>query len=791
MRNRMNLTSNAKLEIVGDEKTNVAKPINSETMLPEIVTITTYPPRECGIATYSQDLIAALRSMFGNSFEISICSLESNNERHQYSEKVKYTLNTDDSSDFEKLAAEINSNATIQTILIQHEFGLFKSNETVFIQFLKELTKPVIMAFHTVLPNPNHDLHKQVKELAALSDSIIVMTQSSAELLSAEYGISPNKIIVIAHGTHLIAPVDKTELKEKYDVFGKKILSTFGLLSSGKSIETTLAALPAIKVNNPDVLFLIIGKTHPTVLKQDGEYYRDSLERLVSELKLENNVRFINQFLPLNELLEYLQLTDIYLFTSKDPNQSVSGTFSYASSCGCAIVCTPIPHANELLKNNAGLRVNFENPKELGEAVIRLLNDDGLRKSISSNGLHQMASTAWENSAIAHAKLFQKNGNHSMNLNYNLPEINLNHLKKLTTPFGIIQFSKLNQPDIESGYTLDDNARALIAICQHYELTNNEEDLEYATTYFGFIKHCLNSDGYFLNYVDEQQKFTKQNNTTNLADANGRAIWALGYFISIGDLFPEELIFEAENLLQKVLLNVNRIHSTRAMAFIIKGVYYKTLKSKTLRDIELIDELAKRLVQMYKHEADENWKWYESYLTYANSILSEALLCAWLATGELIYREIAKSSFDFLLTLIFTKNNIQVISNKNWMHKGTSATPLSSDVEKGGQQPIDVAYTILALSKFQDVFKDEGYLNKMELGFNWFLGNNHLHQIIYNPRTGGCYDGLEKNNVNLNQGAESTISYLLARLAVEKSLQNINSYTKQFDEAKEHLLKLK
>lgn len=787
MKNNINTITNSKLVVIRNEKSD----FKTETMLPEILTITTYTPRECGIATYSQDLIASLETMFGNSFKISICSIESNNEHHFYSEEVKYVLNTDVADDFEKLANAINGNDAILTVVIQHEFGLFKSNEAAFIHFMESVSKSIIVVFHSVLPNPNNYLFTHVKEIASLSESIIVMTRSSAELLTTQYGISPNKISVISHGTHLIAHTDPTELKEKHAVFGKKILSTFGLLSSGKSIETTLEALPSIRENNPDILFLIIGKTHPTVLKQEGEKYRNFLEKRIIELGIENNVRFINSFLPLNELLEYLQLTDIYLFTSKDPNQSVSGTFSYASSCGCAIVCTPIPHANEILQNNAGIRVGFENPKELSEAVIRLLNDDDLRKNISSNGLHHMASTAWENSAIAHARLFQKIGNKAIHLHYNLPEINLGHLKKMTTSFGIIQFSKLNQPDIESGYTLDDNARALIAICQHYELTYETEDLDLLLIYFNFIKHCLNSDGYFLNYVDEQQKFTKQNNTTNLADANGRAVWALGYLLSISDLLPEEIVFEAEHLIQKILLNVNKIHSTRAMAFIIKGVYYKTLKSKNLRDIEIIDELARRLVQMYKHEADENWKWYESYLTYANSILSESLLCAWLATGEIIYREIAKLSFDFLLTLIFTKSNIQVISNKNWMHKGTSATPLSSDLEKGGQQPIDVAYTILALSKFQDVFKDDGYLNKMELAFNWFLGNNHLNQIIYNPRTGGCYDGLEKNNVNLNQGAESTISYLLARLAVEKSLQNCNHLSEDSEKIQEQLFHIK
>ena len=400
--------------------------------------------------------------------------------------------------------------------------------------------------------------------------------------------------------------------------------------------------------------------------------------------------------------------------------------------------------------------------------MISLLNDEQLRKNISSNGLHRMASTAWENAAIAHALLFEQIGESLVSLRYNMPAINLDHIKKLTTGLGMIQFSKINQPDIGSGYTLDDNARALIVMCQHFEMTGDKETIKYIYTYFNFIKHCLQPDGSFLNYVNDQKKFTEQNNEANLADSNGRAIWALGYLLSLNSLLPVDLTENATLIMQNALLKVNKIHSTRAMAFAIKGLYYRNTNNKSIRGVSLIRQLANRLVQMYRHEANEEWQWFESYLTYANSILPEALLCAWLATEDSIYKEVAKSSFDFLLSKTFKESSIKVISNKSWLHKGEDVVHITN----GGEQPIDVAYTIIALSKFYDVYTDDEYLDKIEIAFNWFLGNNHLHQIIYNPCTGGCYDGLEENYVNLNQGAESTVSYLIARLTVEKALSS-------------------
>lgn len=735
--------------------------------LPQILFITSFPPRECGIATYSQDLIKALESKFSNSFSITICPLESTNEYYDYPADIKFSLNIDKPKSFKKLAHQINQDTDIQVIMIQHEFGLFRNKEDDLIQFVEVLNKPVSLVYHTVLPNPNGLLRFRVQQIADICETVVVMTQTSKQILVDNYGIEADKISVISHGTHLVPHSNKAILKAKYQLTDKKILSTFGLLSSGKSIETTLNALPKIIENNPEVVFLIIGKTHPSVVKQEGEVYREKLEKMIEDLEIGANILFVNEFLPLPRLLEYLQLTDIYLFTSKDPNQAVSGTFSYAMSCGCAIVSTPIPHAREFLKNDAGMLIDFGNSGQLSNAVITLLNNDELRNNISMTGLDRIAPSAWENAAIAHALLFEKMTDGIIQLSYKIPVINLNHLKRLTTDFGMIQFSIINQPDINSGYTLDDNARAMVAMCQHYELTKDEDDLDHISIYLNFIEICLQSDGLFLNYVNVDRLFTEQNFQTNIEDSNGRAVWALGFLISLYEILPHKMVNQAEVIMQNALFNVQKVQSTRAIAFIIKGLYYRGLKINHSHDTGLITELANRLVQMYRHEAGINWKWFESYLTYGNSILPEALLCASLATGQQVYQQMAKTSMDFLLSKIFINDKIKVISNKGWLLKENA----QNQEVIGGEQPIDIAYTILALAKFHDAFPAEDYKNKMLTAFDWFLGRNHLNQIIYNPCTGGCYDGLEDTYINLNQGAESTVSYLMARMTIEKFIK--------------------
>ena len=727
--------------------------------LPEILFITTLPPRECGIATYSQDLINALNNQFENSFNCTVCALESEAEQHQYKEQPKYILNTDIRNSFIKTAFLINKDENIKLVVLQHEFGFFAKNQREYNQFLQRISKPIVFVFHTILPNPNEDFKKEVENMAAIASAIIVMTNDAANILKNEYEVAQYKVSVIPHGTHLVPPLSRDKLKKHFQLSDKTVLSTFGLLGSSKSIETTLDALPAIVLQFSDVLFLILGKTHPSVVKQEGEQYRTWLEDKVKELKMEDHVRFVNEYLPLPILLKYLQLTDIYLFTSKDSNQAVSGTFSYAVSCGCPVISTPIPHAKEILNNNNGFLVDFENAEQLSQAVITLLTDKNLMAEISSNSFQKMASTAWQNSAIAHALLFKKLSSNTFQLNYEIPPINLGHIKKMTTRFGMIQFSKISVPDILSGYTLDDNARALIAFCQHYVLFRNDNDLSFIHTYLQFIKHCLQPNGKFLNYCNDQKRFTQQNLQENLDDSNGRAIWALGYTSSLKEILPLNLTNEAENLLQIAIPHLESIHSTRAMAFILKGLHYQNKPENKY----LIEIFANRLVQMYKHEKTKEWLWFESYLTYANSLLPEAMLYAYISTNNETYKMIARESFGFLLSKVFIDGKISVISNKGWYIRGNvNKKPI------GGEQPIEISYTILALEVFYKVFKKVEYKEKAISAFNWFLGENHLHQIVYNPCTGGCYDGVEEYNVNINQGAESTLSYLLARLALER-----------------------
>jgi glycosyltransferase involved in cell wall biosynthesis len=728
---------------------------------PEILFVTSYPPRECGIATYSQDLLRSIREKFGQSFSLKVCALEVDEEQYSYPEEVKYVLRSSDSAAYEDLAAELNLDDNLSLVIVQHEFGLFGGEYGQYLLgLICMLNKPVITTFHTILPHPDELRKRIVATIARNSVSIIVMTKNAANILERAYSVPTEKIAIIPHGTHVIPPVDDTVRPAKKHFSGRLLLTTFGLLGPGKSIETALDALPEIVRAFPNVLYLIIGKTHPTVVKHDGEQYRNLLQQKVIDLDLKDHVRFINRYLSLPALLGYLQRTDIYLFTSKDPDQAVSGTFSYAMGCGCPIISTPIPHAKELL-DGAGIMVPFQSPGKLAEATKELLANTELRNEMKLNALHKIRPTAWPNSALAHVDLAMRHiDTGKVDLQYVLPPIVLTHIKKQTTERGMIQFSQLSLPDLQSGYTLDDNARALIALSRYYNATNNPVALPLIETYLNFIIYCQQEDGTFLNYVDNKGVFVNANGCENLEDANGRGVWALGEFVGYGQLFHQRWTHRAETALLKSLPHAISMRSPRAIAFVIKGLFHYYLKRGTTVIQQHIISLADDLVAKYRGVSDKKWEWFEEYLTYANAVIPEALLCAYMSTGNVTFKTVAKSCFDFLERNIFSTGEIKVVSNHGWLVKGGTTSPY-------GEQPIDIAYTILALSRFHEVFPLEGYEEKMQVSFDWFLGRNHLRQNIYDSVTGGCYDGLEEHHVNLNQGAESTVSYLISRLKLD------------------------
>lgn len=379
----------------------------------QIVFITSYPPRECGIATYCKDLIDSLQRYAGEPFEPVICALDPDDGGITYGPDVRYVLRASSLEAYADIAREINGNPAITGVFVQHEFGLFGGDYgDNLMLLLYRLEKPVVITFHSVLPSPNAALKKTVCAITNAVDKIIVMTNRSAEILVDDYEVAPRKIAVIPHGIHSIQGIEtKQHLRERYGLpKDAHILATFGLLGRGKSIETALQALPPVVAHFPDTLYLVIGETHPEVVKREGEAYRNSLKSLIGELRLQAHVRFIDRYVPIGELLEYLALSDLYLFTSKDPNQAVSGTFAYALSCGCPVISTPIPHAKEVLTEDIGTIVGFEQPRQFTAAIIELLAMPLVRQQMGKKALQLMAPSAWRHVANAHANLLTKKG---------------------------------------------------------------------------------------------------------------------------------------------------------------------------------------------------------------------------------------------------------------------------------------------------------------------------------------------------------------------------------------------
>jgi hypothetical protein len=387
------------------------------------------------------------------------------------------------------------------------------------------------------------------------------------------------------------------------------------------------------------------------------------------------------------------------------------------------------------------------------------------------NALQNMRPSSWQNVAIQYMTLIEEEiaAEEIIEMKYKVPDFNLNHFFNTTSDIGIIQFSVAEQPVLDSGYTLDDNARALIAMTEYYVLTNDITALGLIDTYFRFVESTQQKDGFFMNYVNKFNEYTEQNFIENLEDSNGRAVYALGVFMLHQKSFNPNYFSRIQRLMENALINVRYFKSPRAIAFAIKGLYNynEVFNDKNINRIIL--ELSDLLIDNYSKNRQPDWHWFENSLTYANAIIPEALLYAYYVSNDNIYKEVAKESFHFLLDILFVKKHFSVISNRTWYSKDKEVHPF-------GEQPIDVAYTIIALQEFNNCFEEEKYIGYMKTAFEWYLGNNHLSQIVYNPISGGCYDGLEHDHVNINQGAESTVTYLMARLCIEKEIQKQHEF---------------
>ncbi|OGF76061.1 hypothetical protein A3E62_03240 [Candidatus Giovannonibacteria bacterium RIFCSPHIGHO2_12_FULL_44_29] len=729
----------------------------------KVLFLGTYPPRRCGIATFTYDLAQAFYNTFAPAIKTTVAAMNySALKNPKYSSRVVLEIDQDKTEDYKIAAKKINADPNIKLVCIQHEFGIFGGEFGSNLKyFLAELKKPTVMTLHTVLPNPKPAMEASIRPLLDRVSYLVVMSTNSKNILISRYGINPRKIFIIDHGIHPVEFETSEKFKKALHIQNRQVMSTFGLLNPGKGIEYVLDVIPELIRKFPNLLYLVMGVTHPLVLKNEGEEYRNFLMEKANQLKIQKYVRFYNLYLEVGRLLKFLQATDIYIASSTNVDQAVSGTFSYAMGTGRPIISAPFAQAREDI-GEAGLLVNFRDKSSLKKTIEQLLVNPKLREVMGKKAYFNTRHMTWSNVALSYLKVFMKCAPDLSVDNRHLPKLNLKHLNKLTDRFGIFQFADLSHRNPDFGYTLDDNARALVIAARYYSAgIRKKTTLRLLNIYLSFIANALGSDG-FLNYFNKNYKPDDAANAKdNLEDADARALWALMQ-LSVIHAIPVELKRKAQKIYKRRLKIGVHFQHIRPKAFYIKGLFalYQSHSSQNLR--EKIRILADELMKNYVAHSDSGWHWFDSIITYSNSVLCESLLSAFQATGKEEYFYVGKKTLDFLISHSFVNGIYMPVGQSGWFEKGGKRKFFD-------QQPEDVVAMVEALKKIYIITREEKYKMLMTKAFYWYLGENYLEQYLYDQISGGCYDGLGKRSVNLNQGAESTVSYLAARIAVNDS----------------------
>lgn len=727
-----------------------------------IVCLATFPPRQCGIATFTADLTNAIDQMFGPSVKSKIVAMNLTEVSHfPYPDKVILQISQPREEDYVNAAKKLNQLKEVKLVNIQHEFGIFGGEYgSHLLLLLKKLQKPIVTTLHAVLPAPDERMRNIVQAIMKYSKGIIVMTHSSREILKKDYGLDPDRIQVIPHGIHSVPYRTSEHAKSAIGFSGKLILSTFGFLSPGKGVEYVIEALPKVVEKFPNVRFLITGVTHPVVLGQEGETYRNFLTKKVYQLGLSNYVSFYNTYFDVNKLLQFLEATDVYLSTSLNPNQAVSGTLSYALGSGRPVISTAFAQAKQDITSEVGILIDFKNPQVFTDAIIKLISNNELCLQMGKNAYFRTRHMTWENVAHSYMKYFSQFAPELTMGQRKLPPIKLEHLAKLTDNFGIIQFAKLTEPDLSSGYTLDDNARALIAAALHYKKFRTHSALKLASIYLNFLYRVAKPDGYFDNYVNSNRAIDKQRNIQeNSEDSSARALYALA-LVSTTKQIPKRFRKQAHSLFEQSFQKNIAFSSPRAIAFYIKALNCLLSKWKEPKTLAVLRSCCEQLIILYEKSRSLEWEWFEPYLTYSNAILPEALLLGYKITRERRYLEVSRKTLNFLIEHTFKDSMYIPVGQSGWFLEGGTRQYFD-------QQPEDVAASVEVLNTMFRVTNGKHYKELANIAFNWFLGDNVLGQVVCDWATGGCHDGVGEKFINLNQGAESTISYLFACLSYE------------------------
>lgn len=733
--------------------------------------IGTYPPRECGIGTFTKNLY---KSMVSNSdaamspVEGFIVAMNDHDLTYNYPEEVKLIIRQEHQRDYLEAVNFINLSGADLCIL-EHEFGIFGGQNGIYIlPLLSRLEIPLIVTLHTIVKTPSYNEKAVLQEICKMAHKIIVMSHKAIEFLTSIYNIDKQKIVFIEHGVPDIQ-FNREQSKKEFKFENKKLLLTFGIISRNKGIETVIKALPEVIKKYPDVLYLVLGKTHPNVLRHSGEEYRNYLQLLTKKLNLGNHVIFINEFISQNELFKYLAASDIYITPYLNEAQITSGTLSYAVGVGCAVISTPYWHASELLDDGRGRFFNFNDSEGLATIFMELLDKPEVLNNLRKRAFDYGRTITWTKSGGKYVALVEKilatkpqafsKKETSIDLLI-LPPFSLDHIKRLTDDTGIIQHAKFGIPNLKEGYCLDDNARALLMVLMHYRQNKDKLSLDLAPIYLSYIHYMQNKDGTFKNFLSFNRNFLDE---IGSEDSFGRTIWALGYLLGNA---PNDAYYQTGKLVFfDAAPNFEKIQSIRGIANTMLGMSYY-LKNNPADDAmtEKLRQMAGKLVTHYQENKTSNWRWFEPLLAYDNGILPLALL----HSAELLYddkiKEVAFDTMNFLTEITLKDGYLSIVGNEKWYKKEGERSIFA-------QQPVDALAMVLMYNQAFHLTKDKEYLTNLFSCFMWFLGENDLRMNLFDFETKGCCDGIESYGVNRNQGAESSLAYLISHLIVMEAFE--------------------
>ena len=750
----------------------------------KIAYISTYPPRECGIATFNHNLLRAIgydkTAVSEDSYVVAMNDAE-DLDTYEYPTEVKYKIRQENQKDYIRAADYINT-SLVDACIMEHEFGIYGGENGVYIlPLIARLQKPLVTILHTVLKDPSFMQLTIIREIAKYSSRIVVMSHRAVGFLTGIYGIPFNKIQLIEHGVPDLEAKTKNPVKESLAFKNRKVLFTFGLISRNKGLETVIQALPAIVAKNPDVMYVVLGTTHPGVIRNSGEEYRESLKKLARQLKVEDNLTFINKFVSEEQLFDYLTACDMYITPYLNEAQITSGTLSYAIGAGAAVISTPYWHAQELLAENRGRLFDFKDADVLAGIVNELFEDSEKLNQLKANAYEYGLHLRWPSTGqvfidvldeAIYKSLAEKEDNNKQIIDPDaMPSFSMAHIKRLTDDTGIVQHAKYGIPNLKEGYCLDDNARALILAILAYQQTKSKVALELLPIYLSYIQYMQCDNGNFRNFLSFTREYLDE---VGSEDSFGRTIWSLGYLINNA---PNNSYREfATELFHKSVPHFKNLKHLRGIANTMIGLssYMKANPGDEQIKSEF-DQLAASLKAAYHANQNGHWHWFEEKMTYDNAILPLALLCHYQATKDEDSLDIALETMEYLSQRTLIQGYLNPVGNDGWLYDA------GDEMAEYDQQAIETMAMVLMYFKAYEITHDLTYIKQMYLCYQWFLGENSLKLPLYDHETKGCGDGLQRHGVNRNQGAESTLAYWISHLFVLKGLEFEYEYVRNSD----------